>query len=149
MAERQTHLVLYDDSCSLCTFQMRVITWLDWLNKVSLIPISNPNTKTLAPDLTPAALREAIHCITPEGRIYRGARAIRFLSARMPLAWPVALILWIPGVIWIAEIVYKWISRNRHLLSRFFGCQGACAVMPVRDRVNERAYDAPPPTPKV
>ena len=149
MPKRQTHLVLYDDHCSFCTFQMRVITWLDWLNRVSLIPMSHPESMTLAPGLTPASLQEAIHCITPGGRVYRGARGIRFLSARLPLAWPMAVVLWIPGVIWIAEIIYKWISRNRYLLSRFFGCQGACNVMPVRDRVNERAYDAPPPTPRV
>ena len=149
MSPRKTHLVLYDDCCSFCTFQMRVITWLDWLNRVSLFPISHPDTASLAPGLTPIAMQEAIHCITPAGKIYRGARGIRFLSARMPLAWPIALILWIPGVILIADVIYKWISRNRYLLSRFFGCQGACSVMPVRDRVNERACGAPPPTPRV
>ena len=49
------------------------------------------------------------------------------------------LILWIPGVIYLAEIVYRWISRNRHLLSRVFGCKGACALMPARKRDNEAA----------
>ena len=24
------HAVLYDDECSMCTFQMKVLTWLDW-----------------------------------------------------------------------------------------------------------------------
>jgi predicted DCC family thiol-disulfide oxidoreductase YuxK len=57
---------------------------------------------------------------------------------RMPLAAPFALIMWLPGVIWVAEIFYRWISRNRYLLSRVFGCKEACAIMPVRRRANER-----------
>ena len=138
MPQRQTHLVLYDDSCSFCAFQMRVVTWLDWLNRVSLIPSSHPQAAALAPGMTPAALQEAIHCITPEGRVYRGARGIRFLSARMPLAWPLALVLWIPGVIWVAEVIYNWISRNRYLLSRVFGCKDACTILPARKREQDK-----------
>jgi predicted DCC family thiol-disulfide oxidoreductase YuxK len=56
---------------------------------------------------------------------------------RMPLAIPLALILWFPGVIWIAEKFYQWISRNRYLLSRVFGCKEACTIMPMRQRANE------------
>jgi hypothetical protein len=53
---------------------------------------------------------------------------------RLPLLIPVALFLWIPGVIQVAEVVYQWVSRNRLLLSRVFGCKGACAVLPARMR---------------
>jgi len=134
---RTTHFVLYDGECSLCTFQMRVITWLDWFNTVTLVPISNPLAAELAPQITREALLEAIHCVAKDGRIHRGARCIRFIGMRMPLAVPVALVLWIPGVIWIAERVYSWVSRNRHLLSRLFGCKEACAIMPTRRRANE------------
>ena len=42
--------------------------------------------------------------------------------------------LWLPGVIWVAELVYRWVSRNRHLLSRLFGCKEACTLLPTRDR---------------
>jgi predicted DCC family thiol-disulfide oxidoreductase YuxK len=47
---------------------------------------------------------------------------------------PLAVFLWIPGVIWVAEKIYMWISRNRHLLSRLFGCKQACALLPERKR---------------
>lgn len=132
-SERQKHTVLYDSDCSLCTFQMKVITWLDWFDRVELLPIKDERAAAMAPDLTREDLLEAIHCVTPEGKRYRGARAIRFLSMRMPLAVPVALFLWIPGVIWVAEVMYMWVSRNRLVLSKLFGCKGACAVMPARE----------------
>ena len=129
--------ILYDDGCPLCTFQMRVVTWLDWFNTVSLLPISNPRAAEIAPQLTREALMEAIHCVAKDGKIHRGARCIRFIGMRMPLGFPVALVLWFPGVIWIAEKIYMWISRNRLVLSRLFGCKEACAILPARRREND------------
>ncbi len=128
------HIVLYDSECSLCTFQMRMLTWLDWFHVVRLLPIADPEAARVAPTLTREALLEAIHCLATDGTIYRGARCIRFVGLRMPLLVPLALVLWLPGVIWIAERIYMWISRNRYLLSRVFGCKDACAILPARKR---------------
>ena len=135
---RQTHAVLFDDECPLCTFQMKVLSWLDWFNALSLVPLSDPRAKILAPALGREDLLEAIHCVTPTGRIYRGARCLRFVGMRLPLLFPMALILWIPGIIYLAERVYQWISRNRLVLSRLFGCKGACAILPVREREQDK-----------
>ena len=49
----------------------------------------------------------------------------------------VALFLWFPRVIWVAEWIYGCVSRNRHLLSRVFGCKGACAIVAQRERDGE------------
>ncbi len=126
------HKVLYDDGCSFCTFQMKLLRWLDWTNKFALVPVSDPETARIAPQLSARELNEAIHCVTPQGAVHRGARAIRFISLRLPVTVPLALILWIPGVILAAEKVYAWISRNRQTISRVFGCKGACALVPDR-----------------
>ena len=56
----------------------------------------------------------------------------------MPLLVPVALVLWIPGVIWIAEKIYTWVSRKRYVLSKVFGCKEACAILPERKREQEK-----------
>jgi predicted DCC family thiol-disulfide oxidoreductase YuxK len=133
-----THILLYDDKCPLCSFQMKLLTWLDWFNLLSMLPLSHPQAAELTKGISRHDLLEAIHCLTREGRIHRGARALRFVGMRLVLAFPMALFLWIPGVIWIAERVYQVISRNRHLLSRVFGCKDACALLPTRERANER-----------
>src|SRR6202046_5723554 len=111
---------------------------MDWTNRLALLPLSDPKAAQIAPHLTREDLLEAIHCVTPQGRIYRGARAIRFVGLRLPLLVPVALFLWIPGVILIAEIIYRWVSRNRHLLSRVFGCKDACALLPAKKREQDK-----------
>ena len=67
-------------------------------------------------------------------RIHRGARCIRFVGMRLPLLFPLALLLWVPGVIWIAEKIYNLLARNRKVLSRLFGCKEACSILPARKR---------------
>jgi len=135
---RKTHIVLYDGDCPLCTFQKRLLTWLDWFDVVSFVPISDARASGRIPHPAKADPMEAIHCLAKDGRIHRGARCIRFVGMRMPVLVPVSLVLWIPGVIWVAEIIYRWISRNRLVLSRLFGCKGACALLPERQRNDER-----------
>ena len=132
------HLVLYDDQCPLCIFQMKLLTWLDWLEKLALVPLTDPRAAAIAPQLSREALLEAMHCVAKNGRIYRGARCIRFVGMRLPLMVPVALFLWVPGVIWIAERVYAWVSRHRLRISRIFGCKDACAILPARKRDQDK-----------
>jgi predicted DCC family thiol-disulfide oxidoreductase YuxK len=132
------HIVLYDGECPMCIFQMKVLSWLDWFQALALVPLSDPRAREIAPQLTREDLLEAIHCVTPEGRVHRGARAIRFVGMRLPLLVPVALFLWIPGVIQVAEILYRWISKNRLLLSRVFGCKDACAILPAKKREQDK-----------
>ena len=134
----KTHLVLYDDACPLCVFQMKMLTWLDWLHVSRLVPISSPEAQQAAPGLTPEALQAAMHVVTSKGRVYRGARCIRFLTLRMPLVFPVGLFLWIPGVIYVAEVFYKLVASNRLKLSRLFGCKDACGILPTRKREGDQ-----------
>lgn len=128
--KRKKHVLLFDSDCPLCTFQSRSLAWMDWLGKVEMVPLKDPRTTEIAPGITREDLLEAIHCITPENKIHRGARAIRFLGLRIPLLVPVGLFLWAPGVIWIAEKAYAFVSKNRLFFSKIFGCKGACAIMP-------------------
>jgi len=135
------NILIYDSDCPLCKFQMKLLTWLDWFNCVRLLPIKDSEAARVAPSLTREDLLEAIHVVTPANKIHRGARCIRYLGLRLPLLIPLALILWIPGIIWIAEIIYQWISRNRHLLSKWFGCGEACSIMPARERKEDTLVD--------
>ena len=124
-----TNLVLYDDHCSFCVAQMRLLKRLDWCNMISVLPMSDPHAAKLFPGLSKEQLLEAIRCVTGNGQVHSGARCFRYLGLRIPMLVPLALIMWVPGVIWVADRVYWRISRNRYFLSRFLGCDGgACAV---------------------
>ncbi|MBI3827951.1 MAG: DUF393 domain-containing protein [Planctomycetes bacterium] len=134
-AVSDTHdIVVYDDKCPMCTFQMRLLSWLDLGRRLDFLPLSNPEVHRLAPQLKREDLLEAMHVLTRKGPVHRGARAIRYLAARIVLLWPLCVLLWIPGVIFFSEIAYRAVSRNRQFLSKIFGCKGACEVLPGRKR---------------
>jgi len=121
--------VIYDDLCPMCTFQMRAIRRLDWFGALDLLPASDPR----AEQLTGAAredLLAAMHCVRPSGRMAKGARAVRMLGLRVPMLAPLAVLMWVPGVIWVAEWVYRRVANNRYVLSRVFGCEQACSILP-------------------
>lgn len=127
-------VVLYDGECPFCVFQMKLLTWMDWLNQLRLAPLTDPVAQEKAPHLTREELLEAMHCVTPDGKIFRGARCIRHLGMKLPILLPIGLFLYIPGVIQVAEKIYMLISANRYHISKLFGCKDACAIMPARNR---------------
>ena len=76
--------------------------------------------------LTSTQCVEALQYVDAEGRVYAGERAVaRLLRASRPWARPAGLLLELPGVRWLAGIVYRWVARNR---SRLPGGTPACAV---------------------
>lgn len=130
-------IMIYDDQCPMCTFQVKTLTWLDWFNALIFLPMSNPEVTVRAPQLKREDLMAAMHCLTTSGQIYKGARAIRHAAIRVPLLFLLGLFLWIPGVIFLAERLYMWISGNRYIISKVFGCGDACQIMPARKREDE------------
>jgi predicted DCC family thiol-disulfide oxidoreductase YuxK len=128
MTEPRTTIVLYDDECPMCSFYIRVLSRLDWLGRLTLLPMSSPAASSIAKGITPEALEEAMHTVSPDGRVRRAAAAVRHIAIRVPLLFPLALLLWIPGVMPVAERVYRWVARNRYGLSRWIGCKQSCGI---------------------
>lgn len=111
---RGVHRVIYDDGCAYCVRQMRRVQRLDWGRRFRAVPRSSPEAAALG--LAPSALATAIHCVTRDGRVLRGAACLRFVGLRLPLVAPLAALLWLPGALRLAGRVYEWISRRRHRL---------------------------------
>ncbi len=135
MMTRAQHLLLYDGECPLCLFQMKLLTWFDWFDQAELKPLQEASEEAEAAGISREDLLTEIHCLSRDGRIHRGAYALRFLGMRMPILMPAAVVMWCPGVMWLADKVYLAVSRNRLVLSRMFGCKEACALMPERKKV--------------
>jgi predicted DCC family thiol-disulfide oxidoreductase YuxK len=115
--------VLFDDGCALCRTQVRRLQRWDWRQRLEFVPLTDPRARQLAPGLDQEALLSQIHCVDFGGRIVGGARCLRLLGVRIPLLAPVALGLWIPGALWVADRLYRWLSRHRHAVSRVCGCR--------------------------
>lgn len=70
-----------------------------------------------------AACREALHAITPDGRVLRGGRAV--LAVMASLRWPlVARLLALPPFIWVIDVGYRQIAHHRPFVSRLLCRRG-------------------------
>ncbi|MFL5243623.1 MAG: thiol-disulfide oxidoreductase DCC family protein [Gemmataceae bacterium] len=121
-------IVLFDGQCPLCLKSVAALRRLDWLHR--LHPQNARDLATLPrrePPLEPDRLLQEMHLLTPDGReIYHGFEAFRWMAWRLPLLWPLAPLLYLPGMKAFGQRVYLWIARNRFRLVPCHG--GVCRV---------------------
>ena len=55
--------------------------------------------------------------VDENNEIFYGADAFEQVFSRVPLFWPIAILMKIPGVIYLARLCYKTIAKNRNKLS--------------------------------
>jgi hypothetical protein len=73
--------------------------------------------------VTETALLETMHLITPQAKVLTGFRAYRWITWRLPATCWLAPFLYVPGVSWAGEWVYRRVAANRMM---------ACSVPSVR-----------------
>jgi predicted DCC family thiol-disulfide oxidoreductase YuxK len=122
--------VLYDGQCPFCRRSVALLKRLDWLGRLSYIDARDrAHLPAGPPSLDPNRLLQEMHVVTPDGRhVYQGFGALRWLAWRLPLLWPVAPLLYLPGVPALGQRLYLWVARNRFRLVPCHG--GVCAGPP-------------------
>jgi predicted DCC family thiol-disulfide oxidoreductase YuxK len=122
--------VLYDGQCPFCRRSVALLKRLDWLGRLSYSDARDrAHLPAGPPSLDPNRLLQEMHVVTPDHRhVYHGFAALRWLAWRLPLLWPVAPLLYLPGVPALGQRLYLWVARNRFRLVPCHG--GVCAVPP-------------------
>ena len=114
--KRQTHpiVVLYDGSCRLCRRSALVLALIDAFGHLRLTDFRDESSrKAVAPHLHESQLDLAMHILLPDGSVRTGYDAFRFMSWHLPVLWPAAPFLYVPGVSHIGRRVYAWVAQNR------------------------------------
>jgi predicted DCC family thiol-disulfide oxidoreductase YuxK len=130
-AARDHALLLYDGSCALCQKGVATLQRLDWFGVLSYANArERDNLPATDPPLTPERLLQEMHLVTPAGgHVYHGFGAFRWLAWRLPLLWPLAPFLYLPGVPTLGQRVYLCVARNRF---RLVPCHGGVCTLPPR-----------------
>ena len=122
-------IVLYDGGCLFCQRSIRFLQRLDWLHKLRFQNCRE--TEKLPPCQTPldsGRMLKEMHIVTPNRqRFYAGFAAFRWMAWRLPLTWFIAPLLYLPGVLWLGNRVYRWVARNRFKL---VPCQEGVCTLP-------------------
>lgn len=127
-AEAERAVVLYDGECPFCIATVKLLRRLDWRQKLHFQDCRRTDEWPATPiPLSLDRLLEEMHVISPDRqRAYAGYAAFRWLAWRLPLLWPLAPWLYLPGVPWLGQRLYRWIARRRYKL---VPCHdGVCSV---------------------
>ena len=109
--ERDT--VLFDGECRFCQRQIAILNNLDLQNRFIYKSLHDPSVAADFPELTIEQLQEQMFVIDTQGNARGGATAVRYLSRKLPLLWPLALLLHIPGSLPLWNRLYAFIAKRR------------------------------------
>ena len=128
--------VLFDGGCPRCRASVALITAVDPDHVVEPIDLTVVDVGLIHPGLTPADCMRSMHAVSHSGRVTAGFDAMRALTTRLPLFWPLAVIGSLPGVTWAGRRVYNWVAATR---PRDVTCSDqVCGIHPRTKRIAVR-----------
>jgi hypothetical protein len=95
---------------------VRILTCLDLFRRLDFqdfrrLDIADYNRRHNL-NLRPEDLEKAMYVIS-EGRSFSGFFAYRMISLAVPIFWPLAPFLFLPGASTLGTVVYRFVTRNR------------------------------------
>jgi len=119
-------VVLYDGMCRFCRSQIAILQRLDLARRLDFVSLHDPRVACDFPEIPFENLMREMYLIDRSGVAHGGADALRVVSRRLPLLWPLALFLHIPlsGPIW--TWLYRIVARNRYRLGGKCDDGGTC-----------------------
>jgi predicted DCC family thiol-disulfide oxidoreductase YuxK len=113
----QQPVVLYDGQCNFCRSQIELLKRLGGQNRLRFLSLHDPSVAKKYPDLTSEQLMEQMWIIAPNEKRYGGAWAVRYLTRVLPILWPLAPILHVPGLMGVWQYLYRQIAKRRYLIA--------------------------------
>lgn len=124
-------VLVYDGDCGVCTKLAGVVTRHVRNDPRDFIVSAYQDLDLALLGLTAQRCDEALQWVAPNGAISSAQDAVGRLLLRGRI-WqrPAGLVLFLPGVNWLAGVIYRWVAANRHRLP---GGTPACS-MPMSQR---------------
>ena len=113
--------VLYDGHCPICRAGARRLACIAGGRGYRLRPLQLRWVQAEL-DTRTEPIRDEMLLLLPDGRLLGGVDVYTHLGFRIWWAWPLAAIVSLPGIHWLAGKVYAWIAANRYRFTR--ACEG-------------------------
>ena len=132
--------VRYDGYCAFWQKSEQLLRRLDWLHVLDYVDVRDTEQmKSIAVPVEADKVLEEMHVVTRDSRQpYHGFGAVRWLAWRLPLLWPVAPFLYIPGIPALGQRLYLWVARHRFQL---VPCHGGVCTLPGHAPVGTKEAD--------
>ncbi len=123
----RSDVVIYDGNCRFCTERVQWLAKWDLRGRLAFLSLHDEQVAVRFPDLSHEQLMSQMYVIDANGGRHGGAAAIRYLSRRLPMFWPIALLLHIPFTLPVWQWLYRQVASHRYWLSRATSCDdGTC-----------------------
>jgi predicted DCC family thiol-disulfide oxidoreductase YuxK len=113
--------LIFDGHCRFCRGQVALLERLDLLGSLRMVSQHEPEVARDFPELSADDLHSRMFVVDTGGRARGGAEAVRYLSRRLPLLWPLAVPLHVPGSLPVWDWLYRFVARHRYRIA------GSCA----------------------
>ena len=120
--------VLFDGQCRFCRRQIALLQRLDLGRRLECVSLHDPAVARDFPELSRDALLEQMFVVDTSGRARGGAEAVRYLSRRLPLLWPLAVPLHVPGTLPLWTWLYGQVARRRYGIAGRCDDDGTCRL---------------------
>ncbi len=122
----------YDGKCAICQSACGLARKLDWHGRVEFRDL---HAAPALPEERLEALLGEIHLIDGEGALYTGFQATRRLLQELPAAYPLWLLLGLPGMDGMGRRAYRFVAARRYRLNKLLGrelpeCAAGCQCGP-------------------
>ena len=119
-------VVLYDGACRFCQVQMGKLIALARPGAVEAVNFQEPGVLARFPGLSHEACMAAMHLVTPDGRVYRGAEAAVRAAATRPVVGLFASVYYLPGVRQLCDAIYRLVAAHRYRIMGRAADAGEC-----------------------
>ena len=106
-------IIAYDNRCLFCINTKNKVDKWDKKKRLKWVGIDSFDYKKY--NLKKEDLLEEMYLIADD-KIYKGYYTWKFISKKIPLLFPLYIISFIPGVDFIGDKIYKFISKHRYSL---------------------------------
>jgi predicted DCC family thiol-disulfide oxidoreductase YuxK len=110
-------VVLFDGQCNFCRSQINILRRLDSRHRLEFVSLHDDEVETKYPNLTFEQLMEQMWIVTADGAQYGGAYAVRYLSTRLPILWPVAPLMYFSFSMPLWCFLYRMVAKYRYRIA--------------------------------
>lgn len=125
-------LLIFDGDCGICTYSSEIVQRNTDNSTLEVKPYQILDLPDLHPELNEDRTSKSLYLLTTDGKLYNRSKGVFETMKRMRGFYkPLGYILSNPIIVFIANPIYDWMSRNRTKISIRFGLN-ACNISKYR-----------------
>jgi predicted DCC family thiol-disulfide oxidoreductase YuxK len=109
--------VIYDGWCRFCRGQIAILRRCDLGGVLRFVSLHDAAVAREFPEIPREDLLAQMFVVDRRGRAHGGAEAVRYLTRRLPLLWPLAAPLHVPGSMPLWRSLYRFVARHRYRIA--------------------------------